>query len=61
MTGSSSEIVYREMPEDDPRQRQPDIAKAKEFLAWEPKVPLDEGLIKTIDYFRNLLPELDAA
>lgn len=61
MTGSSSKIVYREMPEDDPRQRQPDIAKAKELLNWEPKVQLDEGLTNTIDYFRNLLPELAAA
>lgn len=61
MTGSSSDIDYREMPLDDPRQRQPDIARAEELLNWEPKVQLDEGLIKTIDYFQRLLPEMAAA
>lgn len=52
-TGSSSEIVYRELPENDPKRRKPDISLAKEKLGWEPRVPLDEGLAKTIAYFRE--------
>src|SRR3954471_16989180 len=52
MTGSSSKIVYRPLPTDDPKQRRPDITRARELLGWEPKVQLEEGLIKTIDYFR---------
>jgi dTDP-glucose 4,6-dehydratase len=52
MTGSSSRIVYRPLPTDDPRQRRPDITRARELLGWEPKVQLEEGLIKTIEYFR---------
>lgn len=57
-TGSSSEIVFRELPEDDPKQRQPDITKARETLAWEPTIALDEGLVRTVEYFRTRLPEL---
>jgi dTDP-glucose 4,6-dehydratase len=53
MTGSTSKIVYRPLPTDDPRQRRPDITRARELLGWEPKVQLEEGLIKTIDYFRT--------
>ena len=52
MTGSTSKIVYRPLPTDDPRQRRPDITRARTILGWEPKVQLEEGLIKTIDYFR---------
>jgi UDP-glucuronate decarboxylase len=52
-TGSSSKIVYRELPENDPKRRKPDISVAKEKLGWEPRVPLDEGLAKTISYFRE--------
>lgn len=52
LTGSKSSIVYKPLPEDDPQVRQPDITRAKEILDWEPKVNLDEGLIKTIEYFR---------
>jgi UDP-glucuronate decarboxylase len=52
-TGSSSKIVYRELPENDPKRRKPDISVAKEKLGWEPRVPLDEGLAKTIAYFRE--------
>jgi dTDP-glucose 4,6-dehydratase len=52
LTGSKSSIVYKPLPEDDPQVRQPDITRAKEILDWEPKVDLDEGLIKTIEYFR---------
>ncbi len=51
LTGSASKIVYRPLPEDDPRQRQPDIALARSALGWEPKVQLRDGLTKTIDYF----------
>jgi dTDP-glucose 4,6-dehydratase len=53
LTGSASEIVYQPLPEDDPRQRQPDIGKARALLGWEPRVPLDEGLGVTVDYFRG--------
>jgi UDP-glucuronate decarboxylase len=52
MTDSKSEVVYLPLPQDDPKQRKPDITKAKEILDWSPKVQLDEGLQKTIDYFR---------
>ena len=55
MTQSSSEIVHAPLPEDDPTQRQPDIAKAKNLLGWEPKVTVDEGLKKTIAYYRTTL------
>lgn len=55
LTGSSSKLVYMPLPQDDPIQRQPDIALAKERLGWEPKVPLEEGLSQTIAYFQNLL------
>jgi UDP-glucuronate decarboxylase len=55
LIGSKSKIVYKELPEDDPKQRQPDITLAKKELNWEPKIQLEEGLIKTIDYFKKLL------
>ena len=55
LTGSKSEIAYRPLPQDDPQVRQPDISKARKLLNWEPKVDLDEGLKKTIDYFRERL------
>jgi UDP-glucuronate decarboxylase len=54
LTGSKSSLVYREAPADDPKQRQPDITLAKEKLGWEPKVPLREGLAKTIAYFQSV-------
>ena len=54
LTGSSSPIEYRPLPENDPKQRQPDITLARERLGWEPKVPLEEGLQRTIAYFRKL-------
>jgi len=53
MTGAKSQIVYRPLPTDDPKVRQPDITRARTLLGWEPKVPLEEGLVKTIDYFRT--------
>ena len=55
LTGSKSEIVFRPLPQDDPVRRRPDIALAKEKLGWEPTVPLREGLVPTITYFRELL------
>ena len=55
LTGSSSKLEYRPLPADDPMQRKPDIALAKEKLGWEPKVGLEEGLIQTIAYFEALL------
>jgi dTDP-glucose 4,6-dehydratase len=57
LTGSSSKLVYRPLPEDDPKVRQPDITRARTLLGWEPKVPLEEGLIKTLDYFRKKVAE----
>ena len=53
ISGSSSRIVYRPLPEDDPKVRRPDITRARTLLGWEPKVPLEEGLLKTLDYFRT--------
>jgi dTDP-glucose 4,6-dehydratase len=53
MTGSRSKIVYRPLPTDDPKQRRPDITRARQLLGWEPKVQLEEGLVKTIEYFRT--------
>jgi UDP-glucuronate decarboxylase len=55
LTGSRSPLVYEPLPQDDPRQRQPDIGLAKEHLRWEPKIPLRDGLKPTIAYFENLL------
>jgi UDP-glucuronate decarboxylase len=55
LTGSSSKIAYRPLPEDDPRQRCPDISLAQNLLAWAPRVQLRDGLIKTIEYFEQLL------
>ena len=53
MTGSTSQIVYQPLPEDDPKVRKPDITRARTLLGWEPKVELREGLTKTIDYFKT--------
>ncbi|MGE4553776.1 MAG: UDP-glucuronic acid decarboxylase family protein [Desulfovibrionaceae bacterium] len=53
--GSRSRLIFRELPSDDPMQRQPDITLAKETLGWEPTIPLDEGLERTIRYFKTLL------
>ena len=59
LTGSKSKLTHRPLPSDDPKQRQPDIAKAKELLGWQPKIALRDGLKKTIDYFDGLLKEGD--
>ena len=53
MTGATSRIIYKPLPTDDPKVRQPDITRARTLLKWEPKVPLEEGLVKTLDYFRT--------
>lgn len=55
LTGTSSQIIFKELPEDDPKQRRPDITKARKILNWEPKVSLEQGLIKTIQYFKGVL------
>jgi dTDP-glucose 4,6-dehydratase len=54
LTGTASEIVFEDLPEDDPQRRRPDIAKARRLLGWEPRVTLDEGLERTVAYFRGL-------
>ena len=55
IAGSTSEIVYRPLPQDDPVRRKPDITLAKEKLGWEPKIPVREGLVRTVAYFRELM------
>ncbi len=57
MTGSSSEIVFRPLPQDDPKRRCPDIGLARRTLGWEPEVSLEQGLEKTILYFDRLLSD----
>jgi UDP-glucuronate decarboxylase len=57
LTGSKSKLIHKPLPIDDPRQRRPDISLAKEKLGWQPTIPLQEGLIKTIAYFENLLKQ----
>jgi dTDP-glucose 4,6-dehydratase len=57
LTGTTQKIVYKPLPVDDPKQRQPDITRAKAILGWEPKVSRAEGLKITYDYFRNLPEE----
>ncbi len=57
LTGSRSKIVYAARPEDDPRQRRPDISCANELLSWAPKMSLRQGLIPTIAYFEKLLTD----
>jgi UDP-glucuronate decarboxylase len=55
LTGGRSKIIFKPLPQDDPTQRQPDITLAKHTLGWEPRVPLQEGLERTVAYFRTLL------
>ena len=54
LTGSGSDLSFQPLPEDDPRQRQPDISKARTLLGWEPRVTLEDGLARTVEYFRGL-------
>ena len=58
LTGSRSPLVFEDLPADDPKQRQPDIARARAVLSWEPGIALDAGLKKTVAYFRKLLPTI---
>ena len=60
LTGSRSEIVFQPLPTDDPKVRQPDITLARARLGWEPRVGLEEGLRRTIEYFRGTLESLHA-
>jgi len=55
LAGSRSRVVLRPLPVDDPRVRQPDITRARTLLGWEPHVPLDEGLARTLEYFKRKL------
>ena len=55
LSGSKSKIEHRELPVDDPRQRQPDITRARTMLEWEPRVGLEDGLQKTLEYFRTVV------
>jgi dTDP-glucose 4,6-dehydratase len=57
LTGTNQKVVYKELPEDDPLKRQPDISRAKEILGWEPKVTRSEGMEITYNYFKSLSPE----
>lgn len=57
LTGTSQQVIYKPLPKDDPKQRQPDITKAREILEWEPKVERSEGLRRTYDYFKGLSKE----
>ncbi len=57
LTGTDQKIVYKELPKDDPMQRQPDITRAREILGWQPKVSREEGMKITYNYFKNLSKE----
>jgi dTDP-glucose 4,6-dehydratase len=57
LTGTTNKVIYKDLPKDDPMQRQPDITKAREILGWEPKVERGEGLKRTYDYFKSLPEE----
>ncbi len=61
MTGTTSAIEYRPLPQDDPRQRKPDITRARETLGWEPKIALEEGLLDTLSYFQKVLAQEPSA
>ena len=54
LTGTASEVTYMPLPQDDPKQRQPDISLAKEKLNWEPTIDIEMGLKKTIEYFKSV-------
>jgi dTDP-glucose 4,6-dehydratase len=60
VTGSKSRIKYEPLPQDDPRQRRPDITKARQLLGWEPKIDLESGLRLSLDYFRGAVEKEDS-
>ena len=55
LTNSKSKLIFKTLPQDDPKQRQPDITLAKQKLNWQPKIKLQDGLIKTIEYFKGVI------
>ena len=57
VTNSKSQIRYEPLPQDDPKQRRPDITKARQLLQWEPKIDLETGLLKSLDYFKRAVAE----
>ena len=57
LTGTDQKVIFKGLPKDDPKQRQPDITKARELLGWEPKIDRSEGLKRTYEYFKNLPKE----
>jgi dTDP-glucose 4,6-dehydratase len=57
LTGTDQKVIYKDLPVDDPKQRQPDITKARQLLGWEPKIDRAEGLKRTYAYFKSLSPE----
>jgi dTDP-glucose 4,6-dehydratase len=57
VTGSKSKIIHEPLPQDDPKQRQPDITKARQLLGWEPRIQLEEGLKMSLEYFRQALAD----
>jgi len=57
VTGSKSEIAYEPLPQDDPKQRRPDISKARTLLGWEPKIQLERGLQLSLEYFQKAIAE----
>ena len=61
VTGSSSKLVFHDLPQDDPTQRQPDITRARTLLNWEPKIQLNEGLVRSLDFFKSKLDSLSAS
>ncbi len=60
-TGSNSKIKHEPLPQDDPKQRRPDISKARRLLGWEPKIDLETGLKLSLDYFREAVAALAAS
>ena len=55
LTGSNSNIVFRDLPQDDPTRRRPDVSQAQVVLGWEPKTPVKDGVLRTIAYFEKLI------
>ncbi|MEM7514626.1 MAG: NAD-dependent epimerase/dehydratase family protein, partial [Bacteroidota bacterium] len=55
LTGSKSQIIFKDLPKDDPKVRQPDITRAQEILGWEPKITREEGLKRTLEYFKTVV------